>query len=737
MVRRKKSLLFSLSLASAGLVAGAMFAAAPKTQASNDELSAATTDAKIQAISRSTNAPAETVIDSLKTHKLILGITDKKELDENEDVVDYKKVAEGVYVVTFKDYDATSENYIYYRDNEKADGVSLNMPMEIKENLTAPISINGTDSIPEIDRCKNVTPENVTFSGFTNWPDQCLAWGVDSMKLLDYAKTITSANKVRVAVVDSGISANHLVFKYSSPKDRLDMTLAHDYIDNDSDPDDSQNKKYVDEDGKETDITITHGTTVASTIAESTPFNVKIVPVRIGDGENFVMSDVLEAVSALKGKVDIINLSLGATIKIRTTDNGYDKIDMVMKEAKDAGTIVIAASGNNGQNYVSWPAMSAHTIAVGAINKDKAMSSFSQYGNEIDFTAPGENLLLPEGGDKTTSFTYTSGTSFATPFISAAVANILSEHPDYNYDKVYDTLKMNAEDLGTPGKDEKFGWGSVSFHINKFADLTIPNINADNNNWTNSGVNVGASVTSSAYNITHYALQNGDTTKVQPTTWAAIEAPGKTVTINKLINSNGTYTLWVKNSNNEIKAKTLTINNIDKTTPTISTGFKVSSITDTGATLSIGVKDTNSGLAKIIWHYKLEDDKDYIDETETYATTGTGTTAATIKTFTLSGLESNKKYTAYASVYDMAGNSKNSAVATFTVAADAPEVKTDGDDDKPTTTANNGQNKPKLVNTKNSNIKNPKTADINLTKIAGVGILLSTTAFFIFRAKRR
>ena len=155
MVRRKKSLLFSLSLASAGLVAGAMFAAAPKTQASNDELSAATTDAKIQAISGSTNTPAETVIDSLKTHKLILGITDKKELDENEDVVDYKKVAEGVYVVTFKDYDTTSENYIYYKDNEKADSVSLNMPMEIKENLTAPISINGTWGIPEMDRCEN------------------------------------------------------------------------------------------------------------------------------------------------------------------------------------------------------------------------------------------------------------------------------------------------------------------------------------------------------------------------------------------------------------------------------------------------------------------------------------------------------------------------------------------------------------------------------------------------------
>ncbi len=734
MVRRKKSLLFSLSLASAGLVAGALFATAPKTQASNNELSATVPDMKIQAISESVNMPAETVKSSLKTHKLIIEIADEKELDENEDIVDYKKVADGVYVVTFKDYDATSENYIYYRDSNKADSISLNMPMEIQDNSFVPISMDGKYNIPEVDKCLDIDSSSYTYTGFTRWPDQCLAWGNESMKMMDYAKSITSANKVKVAVIDTGITATHLAFGYNSPKDRLDMTLAYDYYDNDSDPDDSQNISHTNDDG--TSYKMTHGTSVAGAITESTPFNVKVVPVRINNGAEFRVDNVLEAVSALKGKVDIINLSLGSTNEIKTTDVSYSVIDRVMKEAKEAGTIIVAAAGNNGNGYVSWPAMSAYTIAVGSVNQEKNKSDFSQYGNEIDFTAPGEGLLLPAGGDDS-ALTCISGTSFSTPFISAAVANILSEHPDYSFNDVYNALKLNAEDLGTSGKDEKFGWGSVSFHINKFADLNIAD-NSNNNAWTNSAVALDISTTSNAYNITHYTLQSGNTTKTQPSSWTAIETPGKTATINKSVSENGTYTLWVKNSNNEIKAKTLTINNIDKTAPIISTAIDIPSSTDTSATLSIGVTDTNSGLAKIVWHYKLEDADNYTDKAEVYATTGTGATTATTKTFTIENLEKGNYYSIYATVYDMAGNSKDSHTILYEHGVEwsgEQQQGGGGGEDNPTTPTNN--NKPKPVSTNGSGIKNPKTADLNLARIAGISILLSTTAFFIFRTKRR
>ncbi|MBP5656235.1 S8 family serine peptidase [Candidatus Saccharibacteria bacterium] len=768
MVRRKKSLLFSISLASAGLVAGALFVVSPKTQATEEELGATTTDAVINAISEDTSVPSEVVESSLKTHQLLMGIDNVKELEDNPDVVDYEELAKNVYAVTFKDYDSTSENYTYYKESEKASGVMLNLPMQLM-GLSADRTQTFADpptGYHEWDKCFAIEDDQLTFNNYTLFADQCLAWGVDSMKMQDYAQELTSANNVKVAVIDSGIRATQYAFSYASEgaKDRLDMSLAHDYVDNDDNPDDSQNVNFKDDEGNDTGIRNTHGTSVAATITESTPFSVKIVPIRITGGSDdntpidfehnnttltgsAFMIRVLKAVSSVKGKVGVINLSLGVTTKVtKPYDGAYSLADQVMKEAKEAGTIIVAAAGNGGQNFVSWPAMSDYVIGVSSVNENKALSDFSQYGEGVDFAAPGESLILPTGdSDANLSFP-TNGTSFSTPFVSAAVANILSEYPNYSFDDVYNELKLNAEDLGTAGYDTKFGWGSVSFHVNKFADLTVatPTTSTDGA-WAKSAT-IDATATSSAYNVTHYAIQSGNTTKTAPTSWTAVSTSGKTGSASKTVTSNGTYTVWFKNSNNEIKAKTVTVSGIDTTAPTISTGFKVSDITDTGATLSIGVKDTQSGLAKIVWHYKLEDAESYTDETEEYATSGTGETATVTKTFTLSGLETGKTYKAYATVYDMANNSKDSATATFTATAGTSGVDTGGDEDptEPTNPTNptdptdpTGQEteKPKPVNT--TTTKNPKTADINILGIAGAGIALSTVAFIVFRAKRR
>ena len=216
------------------------------------------------------------------------------------------------------------------------------------------------------------------------------------------------------------------------------------------------------------------------------------------------------------------------------------------------------------------------------------------------------------------------------------------------------------------------------------------------------------------------------------------------MTATKSISSNGTYTVWFKNSNNEISAKTVTVSNIDTAAPTISTGFAVSNISETGATLSVGIKDTASGLDKIVWHYKAEDAEEYTNETEDYS----GETAATTKTFALDGLEAGKTYKAYATIYDRAGNTKDTSIITFLADENGDDITTGGDEDEPSNSNNNSSNNtnnntnnnntPKPVNqTASATIKNPETSDINLPAIAGIGTVLSAAAFFIFRAKRR
>ncbi|MDZ7873317.1 MAG: S8 family serine peptidase [Rhizobium sp.] len=52
-----------------------------------------------------------------------------------------------------------------------------------------------------------------------------------------------------------------------------------------------------------------------------------------------------------------------------------------------------------------------------------------------------------------------SGTSFAAPFVSAAAAVLLAERPDLTPAQMAEALSLLAQDIGSPGKDQVFGWG--------------------------------------------------------------------------------------------------------------------------------------------------------------------------------------------------------------------------------------------------------------------------------------
>ena len=95
---------------------------------------------------------------------------------------------------------------------------------------------------------------------------------------------------------------------------------------------------------------------------------------------------------------------------------------------------MVCASGNKGEEKVYYPACSNYTIAVGAVDSNKQIASFSNYGNTLDFTAPGRGLILPYyTGDSTYNSDIVnanisnSGTSFASPFITSAIAMVYKE----------------------------------------------------------------------------------------------------------------------------------------------------------------------------------------------------------------------------------------------------------------------------------------------------------------------
>ncbi len=90
--------------------------------------------------------------------------------------------------------------------------------------------------------------------------------------------------------------------------------------------------------------------------------------------------------------MDVVNISLGGSFGNAIGAKMYEK-------AEEANVVVVAASGNNGRNEISYPARYPHVLSVGAINEERDVADFSNWGVDLDVVAPGANVLssLPQG----------------------------------------------------------------------------------------------------------------------------------------------------------------------------------------------------------------------------------------------------------------------------------------------------------------------------------------------------
>lgn len=209
-----------------------------------------------------------------------------------------------------------------------------------------------------------------------------------------------------------------------------------------------------------------HGTHVAGIIAARTNNGVgvagvapgvKLVALKAldstGSGDTTTVAQAIRD-AALAFGARVINLSLGGT-----------DYDQVLKDAVDAayarGAVIVAAAGNcrPSCNSVIYPAAFDHVIAVGAVDSSLQRAWFSNYGSYIDLAAPGVNILSTYPGG---SYAPGSGTSMAAPHVSAAAALVLSLRCDLGPDAVASILFQTADDLGSPGRDQYFGYGLVN-----------------------------------------------------------------------------------------------------------------------------------------------------------------------------------------------------------------------------------------------------------------------------------
>lgn len=274
------------------------------------------------------------------------------------------------------------------------------------------------------------------------------SWGINKM-VLDNAIEVTNEknlDEVVVAVLDTGCDMD-LANKYYNGKIKETYNVLTNSVDDMSD-------------------TNGHGTHVLGTIAEGTPKNVKIIPIKISTDGSIYDSDILAAMNYVTyyDKADVINMSFGGYVYSAAEEQAINAANL-------KNIISVAAAGNDNSSDLHYPSSFENTISIASVDSNLKKSDFSNYGKTIDFTAPGSgiksimgrNATLSKNNDSDDDHETISGTSMATPHAVSAVATLKSYNKELNIDSIKKLLKKHAIDLGTTGRDRYYGDGFITF----------------------------------------------------------------------------------------------------------------------------------------------------------------------------------------------------------------------------------------------------------------------------------
>ncbi len=222
-----------------------------------------------------------------------------------------------------------------------------------------------------------------------------------------------------------------------------------------------------------------HGTHVAGIIA-AVPSNgigvsgaapgvslldVKVLRAATGTGFDSWVADGI--IWAVDHGARVLNLSLGAACP-PATPCASSAMTYAMGYAQANGVVVVAAAGNDGDpndppdnpmhNWWSWPAALDWPIAVASTRIGDTRSPSSTQAPYVDVAAPGDLIASTVSGG---NYAYMTGTSMATPYVSALVALVWSARPGDSAAGVRNRITTQVEDLGAPGWDAEFGQGLI------------------------------------------------------------------------------------------------------------------------------------------------------------------------------------------------------------------------------------------------------------------------------------
>lgn len=394
--------------------------------------------------------------------------------------------------------------------------------LEFSDAGTAQRALARLRSDPDVTDCfldEAITADD-TLAGL--WDETASrSWGGHEMGLTTLRHQadvlLPAGRRATVAVIDTGADCTHplLAGRVSA--------RSYDFANNTADV---------------TDIN-SHGTATAGLIADLTPDEVDVMVLRVYDDDNLSKpSLVLTALEyALENGATVVNMSLGWPNAI---EKGYSFLNSVLAQAYASGVVVVTAAGNRSQSNPGanaddvYPANQAAVLTVSGVDRDLTFDGgYSASGASVDLCAPGTSVsVAAPGGGMTTR----SGTSFAAPHVAAAAACVQLAQPGVTAARVRQTLYGYAEDLGAPGRDDRYGYGlpvlTQCFHDRlcpgqRFVDMPGAGV------WSHDGLDycIAAGLMSGTSDVTVSPDMTASRAQLVQLLWAAAGSPETTGTL--------------------------------------------------------------------------------------------------------------------------------------------------------------------------------------------------------------
>ncbi len=326
---------------------------------------------------------------------------------------------------------------------------------------------------------------DLTTSTTPNDPDWDHQWSLEKINIPQAWNLVTNTNGPIIAILDSGIQLDH-------PDLNSQLWINLGEIPGNGIDDDGNGKTddlngwhfyhvwngdtFVPDENNNLEDDIGHGTHIAGIAASATnnsvgiagiSYNSPVMTVKVLDqfGTGWYSDIAAGIIYAADNGAQIINLSLGGSSPSQTLSDAIDY-------ARLQGSILVAATGND-SGEVLFPAAYEPVLAVGATDKNNQRASFSNYGQQVDLSAPGTDIYSTwyQG-----NYIYKSGTSMAAPHVSGVSAILWTQYPELNANEVVSTLLVTSKDIDLPGFDIYTGWGLVDAYHAIAHQQSLPDV---------------------------------------------------------------------------------------------------------------------------------------------------------------------------------------------------------------------------------------------------------------------